>query len=199
MMQVNSRSSEDSDHFPIRSDLARRARLGAIVIPGGVAALIATYVGLRGIGWRDDPIALQVIGYGMLAWTFAIIGLMGWLAWRKAPREVPTAGLTVSDVSVTADFGRGPRTVPLDRIGSVIPVRFREHQKPAAILLAPPSITELGRRDRNRVLAKAKEGGARLHAFKGSTILPLRYFGEDQADLIVAAIERRRTGLRHDA
>ena len=88
--------------------------------------------------------------------------------------------------------------VPFQRIGNVIPVRFRDNQDPKAILLAPPTITELGRRDHDRVLRKAKEGGARLHDFKGSIILPLRYFGVDQADLIVAAIERRTKNSRRD-
>jgi hypothetical protein len=169
------------------------------LIPGIVAVLIALDLILRGIGWRDDPMVLQILGYGMVAGTFAILGLFAWLAWRKAPRDVPSAGLTITDEDVIVDFGRGPRTVPLHRIGNVIPVRFRDNQKPRAIVLAPPSVTEFGRRDRTRILTKAKEGGARLHDFKGSIILPLRYFGEDQADRIVAAIETRSKPARPEA
>lgn len=188
---MNSGDDPRSRHFPLRSDLVRRARLGALVVPGGVAALFAANLIMRGIGWRDEPMVIQIMGYGLTAAIFAIFGLFGWLAWRKAPRDLPSAGLTITDEDMIADFGRGPRTVPLNRIGKVIPVRFRENEKPRAIVLAPPSVTELGRRDRNRILTKAKQGGARLHDFKGSIILPLHFFGADQADGIVAEIDRR--------
>lgn len=184
--------SATNDHFPIKQGLARRLRR-TVLLPVCVVALFTLLVIFQYdfSGSASNPMIMRVIFYGVTVRTFAILGGLVWLQWRRAPRDLPTAGLTVSNESIAVDFGWGLRSVPLHSVGRIVPVRRRDNETPIALLLASPSVNELSQRDTNRVLHKIGDRWARLHRFRQSTILPIYLFGEDQADRIITAIERR--------
>lgn len=170
------------------------ARLPALAM--AAAALWICFLPSRIEGGESPSTGVVAMFWIGLALALAVALALIWVQWRKVPSAARAGVLQIGPDGVIYAVGPDGHSIPWDRITAIHPVRRVRGSAPIAVWLSGDLSTDMTLSREHVLAAAVHRSPYRPVARPDGLLLPLRLFGRDRADAIIATLQQYQVAAR---